>query len=199
MDRDSFIFYRSFYEAIKDLDKTKQLEVYNAIFEYSLNFKEPSLKGISSTVFKLILPQLKANNNRYHNGKKGAEHGAKGGRPNNPKETPKKPLNNPKLTPNKNVNDNVNVNKNENTYRKFDHLCMSISEFDKLVEEGYSEQQINNVLDSIENYKKNKNYKSLFLTARSWLKKEHPKQPEQIKETLQERSARLMREERGRW
>jgi len=118
--RDSFIFYRSFYEAIQDLPKENQLELYNAIAQYSLNFEDPKLNGLSNTIFKLIKPQLDANNKRFINGqkgaehgKKGAEHGKKGGRPR--KETPLNIKNNPpKNPPNNNVNDNVNVNDNEN-------------------------------------------------------------------------------------
>jgi len=124
--RDSFIFYRSFYEAIQDLPKENQLELYNAIAQYSLNFEEKKLNGISKTIFKLIKPQLDANNKRFVNGQKGAEHGKKGGRPKN-----EKPQNNPTgdkeknptETPNNNVNDNVNVNVNnnlnENHFEKF--------------------------------------------------------------------------------
>ncbi len=122
--RDSFIFYRSFYEAIQDLPKENQLELYNAIAQYSLNFEDPTLNGLSNTIFKLIKPQLDANNKRFVNGqkgaehgKKGAEHGKKGGRPK--KETPLNIKNNPPKNPpnnnvNVNVNENNNVNKNEN-------------------------------------------------------------------------------------
>ena len=35
--RDSFIFYRSFYDAIKTLPPENQAKIYNAIFDYSLN------------------------------------------------------------------------------------------------------------------------------------------------------------------
>ena len=119
--RDSFIFYRSFYETISDLDDKQQLQIYKAIAELSLNDNLIALEGISKTIFRLIEPQLKANKRRYLNGLKGAEHGSKGGRPkaeNNPKITPnltpnltpKKPQDNPKITPNKNVNVNKNVN-----------------------------------------------------------------------------------------
>ena len=68
--RDSMIFYRSFYEAIKELSKEQQGEIYNAIFSYGLDFYEPELKGISKTVWTLIKPQIDANIRRYNNGKK---------------------------------------------------------------------------------------------------------------------------------
>jgi hypothetical protein len=141
INRDSFIFYRSFYDAVKELESVHQAEIYNAIFEYVLNGQDIELKGISKAIWTLIKPQLDANNRRFLNGKKGSEHGKLGGRPSreetpkkplknpketprkpleNPKETPRKPLENPKETPNENenvndnVNDNVNVNVNVN-------------------------------------------------------------------------------------
>lgn len=101
--RDSFVFYESFYLAISELSATQQGKIFQAICRYALYEEEPELKGASAAVFKLIKPQIDANNRRYENGKKGAEHGVKGGRPKNPKETPSEPLKNPKETPNVNV------------------------------------------------------------------------------------------------
>ncbi|MCM1043340.1 MAG: DUF6291 domain-containing protein [Corallococcus sp.] len=148
LQRESVVFYRSFFEAIKELEPLQQAEVYNAIFEYGLNGIEPKISGVAKLAFTLIRPQLEANNVRYTNGCKGAEYGQRGGRPrktaeeettqNNPvgvsenakTETPKKPQNNPTgvvgknptQTPNvnekDNVNDNDNVKDNENDNEK---------------------------------------------------------------------------------
>ena len=102
IERDSFVFYRSFYEAIKDLDKKEQSNLLSAICELALNGTEIELNGISSTIFKLIKPQINANLKRYKNG-------SKGGRP----KTENKPKENQSKTKHKpNVNDNVNVNEN---------------------------------------------------------------------------------------
>ena len=115
MKRDSFIFYRSFYEAINDLPEKNQLQVYKAICELSLNFEEIDLKGIGLTIFKLIKPQLEANNQRFINGQKGGQYGSLGGRPKKPQN---KPQENPKETPNNNVNVNDNINDNDNIKEK---------------------------------------------------------------------------------
>ncbi len=120
--RESFIFYRSFYESLKELKDEDKLLIYNAICEYSINQEELELKGISKAIFTLIKPQLDANNNRYENGKKG-------GRPitkNNQNKTKIKPNQNQNKTkpkPNDNVNDNENVNyNNKNKQKDFENF-----------------------------------------------------------------------------
>lgn len=64
-----------------------------------------------------------------------------------------------------------------NYYRVIKHLKLTNEEKDKLIELKYSITQIDEILDSIENYKKNTNYTNLFLTAKKWLKKESDFKP----------------------
>ena len=68
--RDTFIFYRSFYEALKELPDASRLVLYDAIADYSLNLIEPDLQGIERAVYTLIRPILEANRIRYENGSK---------------------------------------------------------------------------------------------------------------------------------
>lgn len=71
-------------------------------------------------------------------------------------------------------NDNT-LNKLESIpYREFGHLKISVEEFDKLKEMGYSTEQIDCKIDDVKNYKKNKNYTSLYQTVMNWLKKDFP-------------------------
>lgn len=115
-ERESFVFYRSFYEAIKCLTPEESAESIKALCEYALNGNEVNLSGVPKAIFTLIKPQIDANIRRREqgkeNGKKGAEYGKLGGRPK--KETPKKPLKNPQDNPQKPSNVNVNVNENVN-------------------------------------------------------------------------------------
>ena len=77
----------------------------------------------------------------------------------------------PNRIPKRTKNADNDNDKDINIYRAFAHLKLSIEDFDKLRIE-YSADQINNVLDSIENFKSNKNYSSLYLTAKNWLKRD---------------------------
>ena len=191
MKKDSFIFYRSFYEATQYLEKDQKADLFEAISNYALNQEETKLDNVCNALFSLIKPQLDANQQRYINGKKGADHGKKGGRP----KTPKKPLTNPKLTPNVNVNGNVNVNVNDNVNdnvvkkvnKKKDSVFSSFDNFwncydkkvgsqDKIKKKWdlLDQKQKDEIMKYIPEYKKavpNKRYRKnpdTFLNNQSW-------------------------------
>lgn len=81
--RESFIFYTSFGALIDLLPSKKRLAIYEAIYHYGALQKEADFSADpqQDAVWRSILPQLKANQKRYENGKKGAESGVLGGAP----------------------------------------------------------------------------------------------------------------------
>lgn len=69
--RDSVVFYRSFYEAIKDLPEEQFAACCRAIIEYGLDEIIIDSPGIAKSIFMMAKPQIDANNKRYINGTKG--------------------------------------------------------------------------------------------------------------------------------
>ena len=129
MERETFIFYRSFRDAFNALDKDVRLRMYEAVINYGLDLVEPHFEGIEKVLWTLIRPQLEANNKRFENGCKGGNPNFKKGQPNpyylkgeknkkdNQKITKKQPKDNQKITerlPNNNNNNNNNNNENNN-------------------------------------------------------------------------------------
>lgn len=120
--RDTFIFYRSFKESMKDLSDGDKLIMYEAISDYSLDMTEPELTGFPKALFALIRPILDANIRRWRNGCKG---GAPVGNKNNrysQSTTKVQPTNNQSTTEvqaNKDKEYNIrNINKDDNVLSK---------------------------------------------------------------------------------
>lgn len=153
--KESFVFYESFYLAIKTLPEKEQLLLFKAISERALYGNEQKLSGVVDGMFRLILPQIEANEKRYLNS-------LKGGRPKKDclKENETKPTVFKSETKNKpNDNENVDVYENENAYA------------DDNVYENENENKNGNVLlssDKAEETKKTKHkygtYKNVFLS-----------------------------------
>ena len=112
---DSFVTYRSFHEALKELPPEQYGKIMYAINEYALNQNEIELSGVEKIVFTLIKPQLDANLKRQGN----AKFGSLGGRT---KKENKNPMGyevseneNPMgYEVSENENPNLNLNANEN-------------------------------------------------------------------------------------
>lgn len=120
MERETFIFYRSFRDAFNALDKDVRLRMYEAVIDYGLDLIEPHFEGIEKVLWTLIRPQLEANNKRFENGcKGGAPMGNQNARkqPKDNRETTKKQPRNNQKQPNNNNNNNNNNNENVNDIR----------------------------------------------------------------------------------
>lgn len=111
MERESFVFYKSFYEALICLDEKDQLACFDAMARYALYGEAPEVTGAAKSLFIAFKPQIDANNRRYSNG-------CKGGKPKAnqtvTKDIPKSNQTVTKVKPNVNVNDNENDNENVN-------------------------------------------------------------------------------------
>ena len=113
--RESFVFYRSFYESFKKFPKKERLQLFEAVCAYALDEIEPEdLPGMAEVVFTLLKPQLDANLRKYENGLKGGRPSKPNGNQTETKAKPKRNQTETKPKPNDNVNDNVNVNENDN-------------------------------------------------------------------------------------
>ncbi len=136
--RESFVFYKSFYDAILKLPEEYQLELLKVIMAYNFDEQLPKMSPIVEAMFTLIKTNIDKATERYN---RCVENGKKGGRPiteekpknnqdNNLNKTKKKPKqnqehnqdynqghnldNNLEYNLNVNVNDNDNVNDNVN-------------------------------------------------------------------------------------
>ena len=68
---ESFVMYRSFHEALKDLSLEEYGAMMYAINAYVLDGEDPVLDGILARMWILIKPQLEANLARMRNGRRG--------------------------------------------------------------------------------------------------------------------------------
>lgn len=115
MERESFVFYRSWQEAIDLLPEDEQAQAYRALVRYACTGEEPRLAGSANIIITMAQPIIDTNNRKF-------EGGFKGGRPRKPMEKPmdseSKTIGyenkNHRLGENENENEKENVNEKEN-------------------------------------------------------------------------------------
>jgi len=163
--RKAFKFYRSYFDVYNEIKSDKDKKQYiEAILRKQFYGEEPTLKGVAKFAYISQQHSIDAQVKGYED-KTG---------------TTLAPLQDPMqggyLGPSIEEKEKEEEQEQEKIYRKFKHLKLTVKEFDKL-SETYSKEQIDNILDKIENYSKNKNYTSLYLTCNNWLKKEAKEKP----------------------
>ena len=179
-NKKSVLLYCDIIHTIEKMDNETAGEFFKHYLRY-INDQNPTTKSlIIDIAFESVKQNLKRDLIKWEQrAEKSRANGKLGGRP--PLENkPNKPsgLKNNLTEPRKpdtvtvTVKGNVNV-KEKDIYRNFKHLNISKIEFLKL-RKNWSESQIDEILDNIENFANNKKYVSLYLTANTWLKKSYP-------------------------
>ena len=111
MTRDSFVFYKSWKDAMGELPNDIRLEVYESIIRYACGETVEGLKPLARVAFSFIKQDIdRMRDNEIAFSEKQSKNGAKGGAKKgnqNAKKQPKTTQNNPNKL---NDNDNVNVN-----------------------------------------------------------------------------------------
>ena len=157
--RDSFIFYRSFYDASKCLKTEEKAQLFDAICSYALDEKVEQLDGTAYGMFQLVKPQLDANRKRFNNGcikkQKGSKSEAKA------KQTKSK------IEANVNVNVNPNVNENLNLESKSNSKLFIKPTIDEI--KNYCLERKNNVnAESFSNYYEARGWKLKGIQMKDW-------------------------------
>lgn len=118
--RESYTFYRSFIEGLRDVDDATFRRLIESISRYALDDIEPELSGLEYGIYASWKANVDASNKRRENGKLG-------GRPSKeePMVTEEKPMvidSKPMVTdekPNKKENKKENIKENKKEKRKF--------------------------------------------------------------------------------
>jgi hypothetical protein len=166
-DKNSFLLYCDVIHTVEKLDDIQAGKLFKHLLKY-VNDLNPTPEDIVTEIaFEPIRQSLKRDLIKYEgirernseNAKKRWNATASSGIPKVPNDT--------RNADSDSDNDSV-ISKD--IYRSFAQLSISVDEVDKLLEK-YSINQIDETLDAIENYKGNKKYVSLYLTATKWLSK----------------------------
>ena len=212
-ERKAFSFYRSYYEASKDLPtKEDQADFLMAICSYIFDGVEPEITGVASAMFKLAKPNLDTSIKRASVGQTGGKSKANAkqndSKPEaNAKQNGSKPEANDKQTESNDeanpkrymindymINDKEKINKKEkpakHQHGKYKNVLLSDDELEELKKEFPVDWQER--IERVSEYcaSKGRAYKNYLATIRAWSRKDGDAKP-QKKESLEEMGARI--------
>lgn len=202
-ERKAFSFYRSYYEASKDLPtKEDQADFLMAICSYIFDGVEPEITGVASAMFKLAKPNLDTSIKRASVGQTGGKSKANakqndskpeanakqnGSKPEaNDKQTesndeanPKRYMINDYMINDQVINEKEKIDKKEkpqrHKYGQYHNVMLSDDEMEKLKVEFPVdwEERIERVSEYCAS--KGVTYKNYLATIRTWARKDRPR------------------------
>ena len=105
MERKQFTWYRSYYDALKELPAEEFRDIVLAVCAYALDGEEPELSGVARSIFTLIRPTLEVGRSRAENRSRAEQTSISaeqtGNRPEQTKNKPEQTQNKRKQTENK--------------------------------------------------------------------------------------------------
>jgi hypothetical protein len=207
-ERKAFSFYRSYYEASKDLPtKEDQADFLMAICSYIFDGVEPKITGVASAMFKLAKPNLETSIKRANAGQIGGSSNKKENKVKaNDKQNESKTEANDKQSESQAeaindymindymINEKEKINKKENPAKhqhgKYKNVLLSDDELEELKKEFPVDWQER--IERVSEYcaSKGRAYKNYLATIRAWARKDGDAKP-QKKESLEEMGARI--------
>jgi len=176
--RKTFKFYRSYFDMFNELEKDKdKLAFIEAVFNKQFLGIDPKLNGIVKFAYISQLHSIEKQVKGWQDAT-GQELTGAYVDPNI------YPIEGCTIDPTMQVEVKEEEKEKEEVkdiYREFAHLSITNDDYEKLCVE-YEPKTVNRILDNIENYKKNKGYVSLYLTAKNWLTKEPKKKSVELEE-----------------
>ncbi len=163
-DKNSFLIYCDIIHTVDKLDDLQAGKLFKHLLKYVNDLNPVADDIVTEIAFEPIRQSLKRDLQKYETIRERNSENAK--KRWNATASDRIP-NHTKNADSDSVSDSV-ISKD--IYRSFAHLSISNSDVEKLLDK-YSINEIDDVLDSIENFKGNKKYTSLYLTANKWLSK----------------------------
>lgn len=181
--KNKIIFYRDWIEIFTALSDDEAGKLIKHFFKY-INDEDPKpVDRITEISFIPLKAQLKRDLKKYNEYvERQKANGSKGGRP---KETQKTQAFSDK--PKKGDKDK-DKDKDKDIYRAFAHLSISVDDYNRQIDKGWTTEQIDNTLDAIYNFRGNTKYKDLNLLLQNWLRREYKAPSKKDKYTLPKNS-----------
>ena len=169
-NKKSFLLYCDLLHTVKKLNDEQAGKLFKHVLEYVNDLNPETEDIITDLCFEPIKQNLKRDLQKYEKiREKKREAGKIGANKRWQNMADAKSVKSDIAKIAVSVSDSVSVN-DKDIYKSFAHLSISVLEYKKLCDE-YGEVNTNDILESIENFKNNIKYKSLYLTAKNWLKK----------------------------